>query len=89
MEITKIKNKELEAQASFVPQCVNNQIQDSKQLSDQSRLRTTIKIIYSIFINPVLMMTVLGVLGGVFIPNGLPTAFSSILDVSNFKFGLS
>ena len=44
------------------------------------------KTIESIFFNPILLMTVLGVIGGVAFPSGLPEVLSSTLRVLGNSF---
>lgn len=52
----------------------------------KGKLLVVLKTIYSIFFNPILFMTVLGVIGGFAFPNGPPIMISGILKVLGNSF---
>ncbi|XP_055603082.1 integral membrane protein GPR155 [Uranotaenia lowii] len=92
MEISKIKAKAAEEQPqqtrrSSIPPC--SQLSDTDASSRKllkGKVLVVVKIIESIFLNPVLLMTLLGVIGGRIFPNGLPIFLSSILKVLGDSF---
>lgn len=58
---------------------------DAEPSNKNKKFRLVWKTVRSIFFNPILFMTVLGVAGGVAFPNGLPEIISGMLRVSNFS----
>ncbi|XP_055627992.1 integral membrane protein GPR155 [Toxorhynchites rutilus septentrionalis] len=91
MEISKLKagcaNQGSETRRSSIPPCP--QLPDS-DASGRKLLKgnclVVMKIIESIFLNPVLLMTVLGVIGGQIFRDGLPVLLSSFLRVFGDSF---
>lgn len=83
MEVTKIRNKRLEVSPSASPVMRCPQTQTAEETASQSRVRGKLVVVLTtmqnIFFNPVLSMTLLGVIGGVVFPNGLPVALASVL----------
>ncbi|XP_053685109.1 integral membrane protein GPR155 [Sabethes cyaneus] len=92
MEISKIKakateNEALAARRPSLPPC--SQLSDTSGSSRsllKGKFLVIIKTIESVFFNPVLLMTVLGVVGGQIFSNGLPVLLSSILQVLGNSF---
>ncbi|XP_058458341.1 integral membrane protein GPR155 [Malaya genurostris] len=92
MEISKIKAKATidqapESRRPSLPPC--SQISDpdgSRRKLLRGKFLVIIKTIESVFFNPVLLMTVLGVIGGQIFRNGLPVILSSILQVLGNSF---
>uniref|UniRef100_A0A675B322 Uncharacterized protein n=1 Tax=Anopheles darlingi TaxID=43151 RepID=A0A675B322_ANODA len=87
MEISKIKEKnELnsataapdESSRPPAPTCPELAAQNRRKILKGKAL-VVIKTIESIFFNPILLMTLLGVIGGQIFPNGLPVYLSSVL----------
>lgn len=82
MEITKI-NKRLDISSSGFSaiQCPRSQTFENieRQRSNRGKLLVVLRTVKNIFLNPVLSMTILGVVGGVVFPNGLPIALTSVL----------
>uniref|UniRef100_A0A8D8N5X4 Integral membrane protein GPR155 n=1 Tax=Culex pipiens TaxID=7175 RepID=A0A8D8N5X4_CULPI len=95
-EISKIKakaaaeNEPVEsaiARRPSIPPC--SQMADSANSNRKllkGKVLVVVKIIESVFFNPVLLMTVLGVIGGRIFQNGLPVFLSSILQVLGNSF---
>uniref|UniRef100_A0A1Q3FIN3 Putative membrane transport protein n=1 Tax=Culex tarsalis TaxID=7177 RepID=A0A1Q3FIN3_CULTA len=95
-EISKIKAKaaaenepveSANSRRSSIPPC--SQMADSANSNRKllkGKVLVVVKIVESIFFNPVLLMTVLGVLGGRIFQNGLPVFLSSILQVLGNSF---
>uniref|UniRef100_A0A336MYM7 CSON010205 protein n=1 Tax=Culicoides sonorensis TaxID=179676 RepID=A0A336MYM7_CULSO len=84
MEVTKMNKKRLEGSPSSSPVARCPQTPTIEENSSQSsrvrgKLIVVLKTMQNIFFNPVLSMTVLGVIGGVLFPNGLPVALASVL----------
>ncbi|XP_059615439.1 integral membrane protein GPR155 [Phlebotomus argentipes] len=52
----------------------------------RGRILTVAKFIESVFFNPILLMTVLGVIGGVAFPNGIPELLMGVLKVLGNSF---
>lgn len=84
MEISRQKSRAMEInsiQSSPVSRCPQSETSESRQnrffKGHCLVVMTTVK---SIFFNPVLTMTLLGVLTGFWFPNGLPVSFTSILE---------
>ncbi|GAB0095583.1 integral membrane protein GPR155 [Sergentomyia squamirostris] len=50
------------------------------------RVLSVVKFIESVFFNPILLMTVLGVIGGVAFPNGIPQVLMGILKILGNSF---
>ncbi|KAL1375865.1 hypothetical protein pipiens_004568 [Culex pipiens pipiens] len=70
-----------------IPPC--SQMADSANSNRKllkGKVLVVVKIIESVFFNPVLLMTVLGVIGGRIFQNGLPVFLSSILQVLGNSF---
>jgi len=95
MEITNIQKKNKEqrddaespsmlARCTHQPSTSNEQTERKKILP--GKCLVLIKTIKSIFFNPILLMTLLGVLGGVVFPQGLPIFLTSILKVLGNSF---
>uniref|UniRef100_A0A4Y0BIG8 DEP domain-containing protein n=1 Tax=Anopheles funestus TaxID=62324 RepID=A0A4Y0BIG8_ANOFN len=85
MEISKIKDKNAENNAS-TNEDTNPPPTTCPELAAQNRRKiwkgkalVVIKTVESIFFNPILLMTLLGVIGGQIFPNGLPVYLSSVL----------
>uniref|UniRef100_A0A182JSX1 DEP domain-containing protein n=1 Tax=Anopheles christyi TaxID=43041 RepID=A0A182JSX1_9DIPT len=85
MEISKIKDKNAENNASADVEaspppttCPELAAQNRRKILKGKAL-VVIKTIESIFFNPILLMTLLGVIGGQIFPNGLPVYLSSVL----------
>ncbi len=55
------------------PQIVENTVEETPL---KNKYMLVVKTMRSIFFNPILLMTVLGVIGGVAFPNGLPEIIS-------------
>lgn len=92
MEISKIKakaaeNQSLETRRPAAPPC--SQLSDADSSSRKllkGKVLVVVKTIESIFFNPVLLMTVLGVIGGQVFSNGIPVCLSSVLRVLGNSF---
>lgn len=82
-----MKNRRLETTPPSTPLARCPQAQENEANSQVGPIRGRVILFLrtakSIFFNPVLLMTVLGVIGGVMFPNGLPVALASVLRVSN------
>uniref|UniRef100_A0A182NM57 DEP domain-containing protein n=1 Tax=Anopheles dirus TaxID=7168 RepID=A0A182NM57_9DIPT len=85
MEISKIKDKNaqnnVEANEEAAPPpttCPQLAAQNRRKILKGKAL-VVIKTIESIFFNPILLMTLLGVIGGQIFPSGLPVYLSSVL----------
>ncbi|XP_041770116.1 integral membrane protein GPR155 [Anopheles merus] len=85
MEISKIKEKNAENNTSTdekanapPPACPQMAAQNRRKILKGKAL-VVFKMIESIFFNPILLMTLLGVIGGQIFPNGLPVYLSSVL----------
>uniref|UniRef100_A0A182P130 DEP domain-containing protein n=1 Tax=Anopheles epiroticus TaxID=199890 RepID=A0A182P130_9DIPT len=87
MEISKIKDRNAENNASTDVEtnpppppttCPELAAQNRRKILKGKAL-VVIKTIESIFFNPILLMTLLGVIGGQIFPNGLPVYLSSVL----------
>ena len=87
MEITNLQNKDKD-QVTTAARCPA--AQNTDDISHRRILRgkclVVIKTIKSIFMNPILLMTLLGVLGRLVFTNGLPVFLSSILRVLGNSF---
>ena len=87
MEITNLQNKDRD-QVTSAARCPA--AQSTEDISRRRILRgkclVVIKTIKSIFMNPILLMTLLGVLGRLVFTNGLPVFMSSILRVLGNSF---
>ncbi|XP_062542694.1 lysosomal cholesterol signaling protein [Armigeres subalbatus] len=88
MEISKIRAKATE-ETQTLQQTRRPSIPPCSQLADtggsnrkflKGKVLVVIKTIESIFFNPVLFMTLLGVIGGQIFRNGIPTVLASILQ---------
>lgn len=89
MEITKMKNKSIENsdEENLIQrpiQCAGTGQNENRWLN--GKFLIVLKTTYSIFFNPILLMTVLGVIGGFAFPNGLPVMISGILKVLGNSF---
>ncbi|XP_021697452.1 integral membrane protein GPR155 [Aedes aegypti] len=94
MEISKIRAKATE-ETQTLQQTRRPSIPPCSQLADadnsnrkflKGKVLVVIKTIESIFFNPVLFMTVLGVIGGQIFRNGIPTVLASILQALGNSF---
>ncbi|XP_065086485.1 lysosomal cholesterol signaling protein [Ochlerotatus camptorhynchus] len=94
MEISKIRAKAAEENQAL-QQTRRPSIPPCSQLADtgstgrkllKGKLLVIVKTIESIFFNPVLFMTVLGVIGGQIFRNGIPTVLASILQTLGNSF---
>lgn len=84
MEIGKQKtDKNEEETRANLPVCPEAQ---SQRKILRGNLIVALKTIESIFLNPILSMTVLGVIGGVAFPSGLPEVVSGVLKVLGNSF---
>lgn len=84
MEITKLKEKRAatETEENVNVQCPSLQsIDNNKRCFPKGKFLVIIKTLESILFNPILFMTVLGVIGGFVFPNGLPEMVTSFLKV--------
>uniref|UniRef100_A0A182LZ44 DEP domain-containing protein n=1 Tax=Anopheles culicifacies TaxID=139723 RepID=A0A182LZ44_9DIPT len=86
MEISKIKDKNAENNTSANDETNSPPPSTCPELAAQNRRKilkgkalVVIKMVESIFFNPILLMTLLGVIGGQIFPNGLPIYLSSVL----------
>uniref|UniRef100_A0A182Y319 Uncharacterized protein n=1 Tax=Anopheles stephensi TaxID=30069 RepID=A0A182Y319_ANOST len=86
MEISKIKDKNAENNAAANEEAHLPPPSTCPQLAAENRRKilkgkalVVIKTVESIFFNPILLMTLLGVIGGQIFPNGLPVYLSSVL----------
>lgn len=88
MEITNLQNKDKESQITTAARCPAAQNTDeiSRRRILRGKCLVVIKTIKSIFMNPILLMTLLGVLGRLVFTNGLPVFMSSILKVLGNSF---
>jgi hypothetical protein len=88
MEITNLQNKNLEQSPLTSPVRCPQTTPDagSRRKILKGKAMVVIRTISSIFMNPILMMTLLGVLGGFVFSNGLPVFISSILRVLGNSF---
>lgn len=88
MEITNLQNKNKDQVTTTAARCPA--AQSTEETSRRRVLRgkclVIIKTIKSIFMNPILLMTLLGVLGRLVFTNGLPVFMSSILRVLGNSF---
>lgn len=89
MEITKLKNRcnENSDEENLIArpiQCAGTEQNENRIL--KGKILVVFRTIYSIFFNPILLMTVLGVIGGFAFPNGLPIMISGILQVLGNSF---
>lgn len=88
MEITNLQNKNKDQVTTTAARCPA--AQSTEETSRRRILRgkclVVIKTIKSIFMNPILLMTLLGVLGRLVFTNGLPVFISSILRVLGNSF---
>lgn len=83
MEITNLQNKNSEqaAQQSSI-HCQEASPRSTDETSERKKkILVVVKTVKSIFFNPILLMTLLGILGKFVFPSGLPTYISSILQV--------
>ena len=87
MEITNLQNKDKD-QVTTAARCPAAQNTDdiSRRRILRGKCLVVIKTIKSIFMNPILLMTLLGVLGRLVFTNGLPVFLSSILRVLGNSF---
>lgn len=83
MEIEKKRQEAIE-QRNNMPICPDANPENRSAL--RGKLMVVVKIFESIFFNPIMLMTLLGVIGGVIFPNGLPEVISSVLDVLGRSF---
>ncbi|XP_053662754.1 integral membrane protein GPR155 [Anopheles marshallii] len=85
MEISKIKDKNAEnntstnAETSPPPTTCPELAAQNRRKILKGKALVVIKTVESIFFNPILLMTLLGVIGGQIFPNGLPVYLSSVL----------
>ncbi|XP_058838911.1 integral membrane protein GPR155 [Topomyia yanbarensis] len=92
MEISKIKakataNQVVEPRRPSLPPCSQqSDTSDSNGKLLRGKFLVIIKTIEAVFFNPVLLMTVLGVVGGQIFRNGLPIVLSSVLQVLGNSF---
>lgn len=97
MEITKIKEKnqnelmDSENQTGQRtihphPPCLDNSNNTNQSNESFKKFKHILKTMESIFFNPILMMTILGIIGGVAFPNGLPEIISNVLKVVGNSF---
>lgn len=87
MEITKMRNKSItnsDEENLIERQCAGTVQTENRFLN--GKVLVVLKTIYSIFFNPILFMTVLGVIGGFAFPNGPPVMISGILKVLGNSF---
>jgi hypothetical protein len=92
MEITNLQNKNKEQTPPVSPalRCTQpNNDANSRRKIFRGKCLVVIHTIRSIIMNPILLMTLLGVLGGLVFPSGLPTFLSSILKVFGNSFAAS
>lgn len=87
MEITNLQIKNREQSPPTSPaRCSQTADAGSRRSILRGKALVVIRTISSIFMNPILMMTLLGVLGGFVFSNGLPVFISSILRVLGNSF---
>lgn len=88
MEISNLqKNSEQNLIASSshhrsLPRCPQVSEQNNVDAPKHAKLMLAIKTIRSVFLNPILLMTVLGVIVGFAFPQGLPEIIAGVLRVS-------
>ena len=81
MEISSLQKKNEEIPAPAIgPPCHQPQEPERKKLF-RGKCLVIIKVIKSIILNPILLMTLLGILGRLVFTNGLPIFIKSILTV--------
>lgn len=79
MEVTKMRNKRTESPPPS-PRCPQTrEVADGSQSRIRGKMVLVLRTVQNIFFNPVLSMTLLGVIGGVVFPSGLPVAVASVL----------
>lgn len=89
MEITNLQNKDRDqGNTTATARCPAAEIteENSRRRVLRGKCLVIIKTIKSIFMNPILLMTLLGVLGRLIFTNGLPVFMSSILRVLGNSF---
>lgn len=86
MEITNLQNKNKEQQAVSPLRCPQTNDASSRRKILRGKCLVVVHTMRSIFMNPILLMTLLGVLGRLVFSNGLPVFFSSILRVLGNSF---
>lgn len=87
MEITKLQNKNKEGSPVVSPaRCPRATDESSRRQVLRGKCLVVIHTMKSIFLNPILLMTLLGVLSRLVFTNGLPVFISSILRVLGNSF---
>ncbi|KAJ6641073.1 Integral membrane protein, partial [Pseudolycoriella hygida] len=91
MEISNIKNQNPNALTESTERrpsigCPQVMDQPTEQTPSKNKYILIVKTMRSIFFNPILLMTVLGVIGGFAFPEGLPTIVSGVLRVFGNSF---
>lgn len=87
MEITNLQNKNKEQSPTTSPvRCPQTADGSNRRRILRGKCLVVIHTMKSIFMNPILLMTLLGVLGGFVFPSGLPIFMSSILKVLGNSF---
>lgn len=88
MEITNLqnKNKEQATPTSSPLRCPQTNDGSSRRKILRGKCLVVIHTMRSIFMNPILLMTLLGVLGRLVFSNGLPVFFSSVLQALGNSF---
>lgn len=87
MEITNLQNKNKEQSPLVSPvRCPQATDSSSRRKILRGKCLVVVRTITSIFMNPILLMTLLGVLGRVVFKNGLPIFITSILRVLGNSF---
>lgn len=88
MEITNLQNKDKEQPPATTPsRCPQTSTDmNSRRRILRGKCLVVVKTMRSIFMNPILLMTLLGVLGRVVFSDGLPIFLSSILRVLGNSF---
>ncbi|XP_067644870.1 lysosomal cholesterol signaling protein isoform X2 [Eurosta solidaginis] len=89
LEISKVSESEAEAAAAQVPPCPNDcpaEQQAKRNRCIGENTLVVVNTIRSLFFNPLLLMTLLGLLGAFVFPNGLPEILGSTLRVFGNSF---
>lgn len=91
MEITNLQNKEKEQTPPVSPslRCTQPNMETSRRKILRGKCLVVIHTIKSIILNPILLMTLLGVLGRFIFVNGLPVFLSKTLEVLGNSFAAS
>ncbi|XP_055384232.1 integral membrane protein GPR155 [Condylostylus longicornis] len=86
MEIQKkIDEKNEQESLPLCPSAQQNN-QNSNRFFRNKKILIVFKTVKSIFFNPMLLMTLLGIIGGVIFPDGLPEVFAGVLRVLGNSF---